>query len=176
MKHRFLTAVLLLGLFASPLFSEQLTTVGVVDLTKVTSAFFRDSQAVREIDELTAKLQTEIDGITAEINQLKERKFIAENGGNRQLSLQLDDEIYNKTNYLRDYYRIKSNQLQEKRNKLADSATFLSELQRAISFVAEDQGYNVILKSSDPNLLWWSKQVDITELVIQRLTQNNGGH
>jgi len=156
------------------LFAEQLTTVGIVDIAKVTTAFFRDSQAVRELDDMTAKLQAEIDGITAEINSLKERKLQAENQGNRSQALQRDEELYNKTNYLRDYFRIKNNQLQEKRNRLAESAAFLSELQRAIAFVAEDQGYNVIMKSTDPNLLWWSKQVDITDLVVQRLVQNSG--
>jgi outer membrane protein len=157
-----------------PVTAQQLTTVGIVDITKVSTAFFRDSQSVRELEELTSRLQAEIDGITAEINQLKERKLQAENIGDRQLALQLDQEVYNKTNYLRDYYRIKSGQLQERRNKLSESSSFLAELQRAISFIAEDQGYNVILKSSDSSLLWWSKQVDITELVIQRLLRSSG--
>jgi outer membrane protein len=164
-----LFALLCLFFLILPLGAQQLTTVGIVDVGKVTTAFFRDSQAVRELEDMTVKLQAEIDGISAEINGLKEQKLQAENIGNRNLALQLDEEIYNKTNYLRDYYRIKNNQLQERRNRLTESASFLTELQKAIAFVAEDQGYNVILKSSDPNLLWWSKQVDITELIIQRL-------
>ena len=151
------------------LMGQQLTTVGIVDIGKVTMAFYRDSQAVRELEEMTKRLQGELDAITAEINQLKERQLEAERDGNKTLSLQLEEQITNKTNYLREYYRIKNAQLQERRNRLAESSSFLSELQQAIAFVAEDQGYSVILKSSDPNLVWWSKQVDITELVIQRL-------
>jgi outer membrane protein len=157
-----------------PAGAEQLTTVGIIDVAKVTNAFFRDSQAVRELEDLTTKLQAEINGISAEINQLKERKLSAENSGDQAAALKLDEEIYNKTNYLRDYFRIKNGQLQERRNRLSESSSFLTELQRAIAFVAEDQGYNVILKSSDPNLLWWSRQVDITELVIARLLQSSG--
>jgi outer membrane protein len=151
------------------LLGQQLTTVGIVDIGKVTMAFYRDSQAVRELEEMTKRLQGELDAITAEINQLKERQLEAERAGNKTLSLQLEEQITSKTNYLREYYRIKNAQLQERRNRLAESSSFLSELQQAIAFVAEDQGYSVILKSSDPNLVWWSKQVDITELVIQRL-------
>ena len=143
--------------------------MGIVDIGKVTMAFYRDSQAVRELEEMTKRLQGELDAITAEINQLKERQLEAERAGNKTLSLQLEEQITNKTNYLREYYRIKNAQLQDRRNRLAESSSFLSELQQAIAFVAEDQGYSVILKSSDPNLVWWSKQVDITELVIQRL-------
>jgi outer membrane protein len=164
-----LLAVLCLALTVSSLGAQQLTTVGIVDVGKVTTAFFRDSQAVRELEDMTIKLQAEIDGISAEINGLKEQKLQAETMGNRGRVLQLDEEIFNKTNYLRDYFRIKNSQLQERRNRLTESASFLTELQKAIAFVAEDQGYNVIIKSSDPNLLWWSKQVDITELIIQRL-------
>ncbi|MCX7787760.1 MAG: OmpH family outer membrane protein [Spirochaetes bacterium] len=151
---------------------QQLTTVGIVDIGKVTMAFYRESQAVRELEEMTKRLQGELDAITGEINQLKERQLEAERIGNKALSLQLEEQITSKTNYLREYYRIKNAQLQERRNKLTESSSFLNELQQAISFVAEDQGYSVILKSSDPNLVWWSKQVDITELVIQRLLKN----
>lgn len=158
---------------AASVSAEQLTTVGIVDVTKVSTAFFRDSQAVRELENLTNRLQTEIDGITAEINQLKDRKLQAENSGDQARALKLDEEIYNKTNYLRDYFRIKNAQLQERRNRLAESSSFLAQLQQAISFIAEDQGYNVIMKSSDPNLLWWSRQVDITDLVIARLLQSS---
>ena len=174
MKPHRLLAVLLGIVISASAGAEQLTTVGIVDVAKVTTAFFRDSQAVRELEDLTAKLQAEINGISAEINQLRERKLMAENTGDSAAALRLDEEIYNKTNYLRDYFRIKNAQLQERRNKLSESSSFLGELQKAIAFVAEDQGYNVILKSSDPNLVWWSRQVDITELVIARLLQSAG--
>lgn len=167
--RRFL--ILLFVLSSSFARAEQLTTVGIVDVGKVTLAFYRDSQAVRELEEMTKRLQSEVDAITAEINQLKDRQLEADRMGNRTLSLQLEEQISSKTNYLREYYRIKNAQLQERRNKLTESSAFLGELQQAIAFVAEDQGYSVILKSTDPNLIWWSKQVDITDIVIQRLLQ-----
>jgi outer membrane protein len=163
--------VLLFVFSSSFAWAQQLTTVGIVDIGKVTLAFYRDSQAVRELEEMTKRLQSELDAITAEINQLKDRQLVADRMGNRTLSLQLEEQISSKTNYLREYYRIKNAQLQERRNKLTESSAFLGELQQAIAFVAEDQGYSVILKSTDPNLIWWSKQVDITDIVIQRLLQ-----
>ena len=172
-KKKFIFAFVLCFGILFPLSAEQLTTVGIVDITKVSTAFFRDSQAVRELETLTTRLQTEIDGITAEINQLKDRKLQAENSGDQNLALKLDEEIYNRSNYLRDYFRIKNTQLQERRSRLSESSAFITELQRAIAFIAEDQGYNVILKSSDPNLLWWSRQVDVTDLVIARLLQSS---
>jgi outer membrane protein len=173
MKVRYMFLITLCLCAAFPASPEQLTTVGIVDVTRVSTAFFRDSSAVRRLEELTARLQSEIDGITAEINQLKDRKLQAETSGDQSLALRLDEEIYKKTNYLRDYFRVKNTQLQEQRNNLAESSSFLAQLQQAIAFIAEDQGYNVIIKSSDPNLLWWSRQVDITDLVISRLLESS---
>jgi outer membrane protein len=173
MKIRLCVFVLAYMCAVLPVSAEQLTTVGIVDVSKVSMAFFRDSQAERELENLTARLQSEIDDITAEINQLKDRKLQAENSGDQGQARRLDEEIKNRTNYVRDYFRIKNAQLQERRNRLiADSSSFLAQLQQAIAFIAEDQGYNVILKSSDPNLLWWSRQVDITDLVVARLLQS----
>jgi outer membrane protein len=173
MKIRYGIFILLGLCVVLPASAEQLTTVGIVDITKVSTAFFRDSQAVRELEDLTARLQSEIDNITAEINRLKDRKLQAENSGDQAQALKLDEDIHNRTNYLRDYFRVRNTQLQERRNRLAESSSFLAQLQQAIAFIAEDQGYNVILKSSDPNLLWWSRQVDITDLVIARLLQSS---
>jgi outer membrane protein len=173
MKIRYVVFILLGLCVALPASAEQLTTVGIVDVTKVSTAFFRDSQAVRELEDLTARLQSEIDGITAEINRLKDRKLQAENSGDQAQALRLDEEIYNRTKYLRDFFRVRNAQLQERRDRLSESSSFLTQLQQAIAFIAEDQGYNVIIKSSDPNLLWWSRQVDITDLVIARLLQSS---
>jgi outer membrane protein len=173
MKIRYFIFVMMSVCVLLPVSAEQLTTVGIVDVSRVSTAFFRDSQAVRELEDLTARLQKEIDGITAEINELKNRKLQAENSGDQARALKLDEEIYNKTNYLKDFFRIRNTQLQERRNRLAESSSFLNQLQQAIAFIAEDQGYNVIIKSSDPNLLWWSRQVDITDLIIARLLQNS---
>ena len=83
--RRFL--ILLFVLSSSFARAEQLTTVGIVDVGKVTLAFYRDSQAVRELEEMTKRLQTEVDAITAEINQLKDRQLEADRMGNRTLSL-----------------------------------------------------------------------------------------
>jgi outer membrane protein len=173
MKIRHFIFVLMSACVLLPVSAEQLTTVGIVDVSRVSTAFFRDSQAVRELEDMTARMQKEIDGITAEINELKNRKLQAENSGDQARALKLDEEIYNKTNYLKDFFRIRNTQLQERRNRLAESSSFLTQLQQAIAFIAEDQGYNVIMKSSDPNLLWWSRQVDITDLIIARLLQNS---
>jgi outer membrane protein len=152
--------------------AEQLTTVGVIDIARVSAVFFRDSSALRELEDMTVKVQAELDAVTREINQLREKKLTAERAGNRGDVLRIDEEISAKTSYIKDYYRIKSAQIQERRAKLTESSAFLTEIQKAIAFVAEEQGYNIILKNSDPDMIWWSKQIDITERVIEYLSKN----
>lgn len=171
MNKRFLIFGFILLLSTAPvfLFAEQITTVGIIDVNKVAQVFFRESQVVRELEEMAMRIQEEIDNITQEIYDLEERKLNAESIGDRQMALQLDTEIFERTNYLRDYHRIKTGQLEEKKKNLTESETFLTEMVSAMEFVAESEGYTVIVRSSDPNLMWWSKEVDITELVIQRL-------
>ncbi|MCL2127870.1 MAG: hypothetical protein FWH38_06410, partial [Treponema sp.] len=59
--------------FAS-LSAQQLTRFAVVDLPRVYTAFFRDSRAVREWEERSARVQSEIDRMTREIQELRSRQ------------------------------------------------------------------------------------------------------
>ena len=38
-----------------------------------------------------------------------------------------------------------------------------------IEFIAVDEGYTLVVDSSDLNIIWYSTEIDITDLVIQRL-------
>jgi outer membrane protein len=171
-RFPFMIAAAVLLILAGPASAEQLTTVGVIDIARVAGVFFRDSSSLRELEDMTAKVQAELDAVTREINLLREKRLTAERAGNRSDILRIDDEIGAKTSYIKDYYRIKSAQIQERRAKLTESSAFLTEIQKAIAFVAEEQGYNIILKNSDPSMIWWSKQIDITERVIEYLSKN----
>ncbi|MDR0487518.1 MAG: OmpH family outer membrane protein, partial [Treponema sp.] len=57
--------------------AQQLTLFAVVDMLKIYTAFFRDSRAVREFEERSAKVQADIDRITKEIQDLKSRQVDA---------------------------------------------------------------------------------------------------
>ncbi|ADN02069.1 OmpH family outer membrane protein [Spirochaeta thermophila] len=163
----FVTGLLLLGSTIAP--GEELITVAVVDINRVAMAFFRNSSAVREIERFKTEIQEEVNRLTAEIKALQEQKLQAQEAGNEERALTLDQQIYQKTQYLRDYYRVKTQQLEERQRKLTESSTFLQELKNALEYVAETHGFSVIFKSTDPDLLWWHKEVDITDLVIERL-------
>ncbi len=171
MKKAIGTAMILLLLGFASLPAEQLTTVAVVDLSKIFQAFFRDSQAVREYERLKVDFQKEIDRMNDEIRQIQERKLAADNRGDQTMSLRLEDEVGKKRDYLRDYVNIKNAQLKRMREQFSESSSFSSEMLQAIEWVAMNEGYSVVVNASDQGLVWWSKSVDVTDMVIQRLMQ-----
>ena len=165
------TAILLMIILGSlvNLPAENITKVAVLDYSRILSAFYKDSQAVRELEELKQSFQEESQKIQEEIKILEARKLDAENDGNTSRALELDNEIFKKKNYLRDYIRVKNAQLTEMNKSLSQNMTLVKEINEEIQYVAESNGFSLVFKKSDPNLLWWNYEVDITDQVLQRL-------
>jgi outer membrane protein len=175
MKKMFVCAVLGLG-FALNLEAQtqqqlqQVTRFAVVDLTRVYNTFYGASRAVRDLEAESARVQAEINRRTAEIQELKNAKLAADGRGDREQSLKLDNEIYEKSESLKEYYRVKTAELEDKRAKLSQSGAFLEQVRVAIRRIAETEGYSMVLRVSDnADILWYSRSVDITDKVIERL-------
>jgi outer membrane protein len=155
---------------AVSLSAQQLTRFAVVDLPKVYSAFFRDSRAVREFEERSARVQTEIDRLTREIQELKSKQADAVLQGNQEQALRLDRDIYSKSEFLKEYYTVKTAELEDQKRKLSQSGTFLDQVYGEIRYIAESEGYSMVLNlKENTGILWHSPTVDITDKVIQNL-------
>jgi outer membrane protein len=167
------------GLFLCSLFSlsggtfleaQQLTRFAVVDLPKVYVAFFRESRAVREFEERSARVQSEIDRMTAEIQTLKSRQADAALKGEEDQALRMESEIYRKSEFLREYYRLKTAELEDQKKKLTQSGSFREQVFNEIRYIAESEGYSMVLNLKDnSSILWYSPTVDITDKIIQNL-------
>jgi len=156
--------------FSVSVFGQQLTRFAVVDLPKVYSAFFRDSRAVREFEERSARVQTEIDRMTREIQELRSRYADVVLEGDQTQALRLESEINRKSEFLREYYAIKTAELEDQRKKLSQSGSFLEQVYSEIRFIAESEGYSMVLNLKENNdILWYSPTVDITDKLIQNL-------
>jgi outer membrane protein len=156
--------------FSVSVFGQQLTRFAVVDLPKVYSAFFRDSRAVREFEERSARVQTEIDRMTREIQELRSRYADVVLEGDQTQALRLESEINRKSEFLKEYYAIKTAELEKKKKKLSQSGTFLEQVYSEIRFIAESEGYSLVLNLKENNdILWYSPTVDITVKLIQNL-------
>ncbi len=169
MKKRSLLILLMFISFSAHIFAEKLTMIGVVDLTKIVSNYFKESSAWREIDELTQKVEETTNSKLDEIKTLQEKKIEAQNKGDDTLALQLDNEIEKKKQYLQEYHKIMSDRITSKKENLLASSGFSKEIIEAISYIAEDQGFSIVLRKKDPNILYYNYEVDITDKVIDRL-------
>ena len=170
-KNIFVFLLLVSGLGLS-LSGQQLTRFAVVDLPRVYVSFFRESQAVRDFEERNARVQNDIDRMTAEINVLRSSMIAAEFQGNTAQALRYESEINRKTEYLREYYQLKTAELETIRNNLTRSNSFLEQVYDEIRFIAESEGYSMVLNlKENTGILWYSPTVDITDKLIQNLRE-----
>ena len=179
MKRAGIAALLLLFMIisGSPLFADQITKVGILDIEKVYSIYFRESKAVKELQQLRADVLREINRIDEEILLLESQKLDAESRNQGEAALRLDREIFEKKQYRDNYRRIKMDQIRKRSENLYKSDEFLDELLEAIEFVSESEGFSLVLNSSgqfSQFFFFYTKEVDITELVIQELMRRAG--
>lgn len=170
------TAILMAGLlllFTSVLGAEQLTTVGIIDIQKVYNSFYRDSRAVRELEQLRERYQAEIDREVRELEDLEEDLSRARERGNDNRADRLESEVEQQRRYVEDLTSRRREQLQSRQQELV-SDDFLNRLQQAIVYVAESEGYTVVIRTDQEGLQWWSPTVDISDLVLERLRQTEG--
>ena len=151
-------------------YSQQITKFAVVDLNKVYTTFFADSRAVREWNERSANVQREIENRTKAIQDLRTRHANAIQQDNQAEVTRLETEINRRTENLRDYAQARIAELERERTRLTQSESFLTQVNDAIRWIAESEGYSMVLNlNNNTAIIWYSQSVDITEKVIQRL-------
>ncbi|MDR0442398.1 MAG: OmpH family outer membrane protein [Treponema sp.] len=162
--------LILLVLNVSLLNAQQLTRFAVVDMPKVYTAFFRDSRAVRQFEERSEKVQSEIDKMTREIQDLKSKHLDATLRGDQTESLRLENLIYRRSEFLKDYFKTKTAELEDQKRKLMQSGSFLDQIYDEIRYIAESEGYTMVIDLKESNgIIWHSTTVDITNKLIQNL-------
>lgn len=167
-KKIFLAGLLLISAFTS-LLAEQITKVGVVDITAVYTAYHSESILAKRIEKDKEELKQELQNLQKHINLLKEEKLQAEKEDDKPKVLELEKEIDKKVQYMREYYKTKMRKIEEKANAASSNKDFLNKLNKVIAKVAESNGFSLIIRSNNPNLLFWTREVDITSDVIAEL-------
>ena len=163
---------LVLGLAAE---AQQLTRFCVVDLPKVYVAFFRESRAVRDFEERSARVQSEIDRMTMEIQDLRITQVNYQSMGNQEQALRVEAEINRRSDFLKEYYRTKTAELETIKTRLTQSGSFLEQIYDEIRFIAESEGYTMVINPKEnTGILWYSPTVDITDKLIQNLMSKSG--
>jgi outer membrane protein len=180
---KMLILLLTITVAASAALAQQLTRFAVVDFAKVYRSYYTNSQAVLDLKAESASIQAESDEVQTEINrqnadilQLQKRETDAQTAGDNATVAQLKAEITQKTDSLRDYYKVKTTELANKKQQLADkqeqltqSDTFTTLISSILQQVAESEGYTMVLDKAAKAILWYSPTVDITDKVIDKL-------
>lgn len=168
---RLFTLIFLL-LSTTLLFAQQkITQFGVIDTTRVYTTYFRDSAAVRSYEKKKTDFQNEINRQTDELKKLQARKIEYQQNGDSTAEIKLDAEIQKKANFLTEYTKAKNIELDNIKKKLESSDEFYSILYDTIARIAEAEGYSMILSLNQANgILWYSQTVDITDKVINNIS------
>ncbi|MDC7224952.1 MAG: OmpH family outer membrane protein [Spirochaetales bacterium] len=165
--------ILLLFTLGGLLFSQQITRMAVVDYSRLLSVYYQDSRKIKEVNDFENEIIEELASIADEITDLEEKKIDAQKAGDETKVLSYDELIEQKKKYQQDYLRIKKTQLNNMKEEYASNLSMTSEIYDAIAYVAESQGFSFVMKKSDPDLVWWSPEVDITDAVLTRLSLVN---
>lgn len=174
MKRGVLLALFAAGAVCS-LSAQHITRFAVVDLVKVYSAFFSESKAVREFNERSAKIQNEINRLNRELQELQANFTVAQARGDRDQALRLEGEVGQKTRFIQEYYRTNVADLEAQKARLAQSDSFLGQINNEVRFIAETEGFSMVLnKQEGSGIIWYSPNVDITNRVIEQLRAKAG--
>ncbi|MDR2143526.1 MAG: OmpH family outer membrane protein, partial [Treponema sp.] len=169
MKRTAIFVLLLAGVVFS-LSAQQITRFAVVDLVKVYSAFFNESRAVREFNERSARIQSEINRLNQELRETKTSLVNAQAKGDREQVLRLESEVSKKTRFIQEYYQTNMADLEAQKARLAQSDTFLNQINTEVRILAETEGYSMVInKQEGSGILWYSPNVDITNKLIEQL-------
>lgn len=171
---RRLAAALLLAAAVTAPAQQLITNVGLVDLQAVTTAYFRESTAVRDLYAERDRVQAERGRLEARIFELEARRLRAQQDGRGQEALRISDQIFTQKQHLRDFVSVMNRQLSHREALLTESDAFLGELADAIEFVAESRGLSLVLDKNNVTLLYYLPEVEITELVIAELGRRAG--
>ena len=161
---------ILVLMFGSSVFAQQITKFGVVDTAKVYNAYFRNSAPIRNYEKKKADFQEEVNKLSDELKQLQQKKLDYESAGNETQVLKIEAEITRKKDYLTEYTNAKNVELESLQKSLQNSDDFYKKLYNTLAKIAEGGGYSMILSLQDANaILWYSSSVDITNQVINEL-------
>ncbi len=170
MNKLLLAAFSIFAMFSFNGFSQQITKFAVVDTSKIYTAFYKNSEQIRNYETKKAEFQEEIKKRTDELRQLKSQKLAYDKQGNTTESLKVQAELTKKTEYLTEYTNAKNIELESMLTQLSRSDDFYKKLYKTLAKVAESGGYSMILSLQENNsILWYSPSVDVTEDVIKEL-------
>ncbi len=147
--------------------AQQFAKTGVVNLTRI-NQFYKEA-VVKEFEELKVAIQKDLDGMKEELRLLNDQRSEASRKGDSARVQTLDVEIQAKREAFTEFGRTKQEELAAAAEAVKSDTSFQRRLPQEIEQAAISKGFALILNSSNPVVIWYGPDSDITDDVIQRL-------
>jgi len=172
MKRFVLLPALLCGMIFS-LFAQHnpITKVAVVDVSRVIQTFVGTLDEAKAYAEKRDRVQAEINRLTKELQELNTKLNEAIKEDDKNQIRDLEKQFEAKKQSVQHYITTSQADLDKDLERVVTSnSTFMTQLNNALRYVAESEGYSLVLNKQEASgILWSSPSVDITNKVIERL-------
>lgn len=169
--RNFRYVILLLIFVASGAFAEKITKVGIVDLNRIMQNYYFETSQLQEIEKLKVQVEEQEKKMIEDIDQLKERLVTAKAEKDETEISRLNQLISMREDNLKEYHSVQTNRINSKLANLQNAQNLSANILRAIEFVAEENGFSLILNAQDPRIIWHNTEVDITQEVLNQLSR-----
>jgi outer membrane protein len=165
--------LILAALCTGFVFSNQnFPKVGVININKIAQTYFKNSNALRELEQEKEKNKRYIDQIKEQIKELEKKILEAKINNDDDIARRYELDKDKKTEHLREYSRITTQRIEEKMKKLYYSDNFMNELLDAIDTISFKNGFSLVLDINAGNIYFYTPEIDLTDLVIEELMRN----
>jgi outer membrane protein len=171
MKRFVFLPVLLYGVLL-PLFAQQqlITKVAVVDVGRIIQAFAGTLDEAKAYNEKRDRVQAEIEKMNKELQDLNTKLNEAIKDEKDKQIKDLERQIDTKKQSVQRYITSSFAELEKDLEKIIKNSTFMTQLTNALRYVAESEGFSIVLNKQEASgILWSSPSVDLTNKVIERL-------
>ncbi|RPJ05254.1 MAG: OmpH family outer membrane protein [Spirochaetaceae bacterium] len=136
------------------------------------NVYYQETPAIRDLQKFWSDTESELEKLNQEIRTLEGKYAQAKQAGNSSEALSYERSISEKKTYLNQFYREKRTEYERRYDNLSKTSEFFNQLLAAIKHIAIRDSFTLILKSTDPSIMYYSKDIDITNDVIEYLKKD----
>ena len=149
--------------------AEQLSKIAVVDFQKIVDNFPSGSQAFSKLQLLKDSYEVKRLDYLTELNDKEQKLLEAKERESDLVIANLERDIADFRIFIRQWQEIKIKEIEIVQNDFLRGHDIAMDILQAIEYIAINEGYTIVLDANDISVIWLSQEIDITNLVINRL-------
>jgi len=168
---KFLFVLLIITFLSINIFADiNIYKIGVINLEEViTTIFSGKSGVIKEIQKEKEDFKIKLERMKDEIMKYEALK-LKESDSEKKLAYQKKiDDLKKQYN---DYYKVKKYEIEKKIQNI--QGPLMNEIRKAVTKVAEREGYSIILDINSDDIYYYSIDIEITQKVIEYFNKQYG--